>query len=217
MDTSVLKIGSKVIINKKVKNDENDYISQIENVEGNKIKILTPMYKSALIRLHEGTNIGLMVFSDLGIYKLDAEVGASTVDKLLHYTELKATSKVAKFERRDHFRLKIMKDILVRKKDENDEKEEPEYVKCITIDLSGGGIQFSSTEKFEENDIVEMSIDMDDDKMILKGEILSVVKQEGVGNYKYGTKFVDMCESVRERVIRYIFKVQREKLNIDTI
>ncbi|AFS79552.1 type IV pilus assembly protein PilZ [Gottschalkia acidurici 9a] len=214
MDTSILKIGSKVIINKKVKSDENDYISQIENVEGDKIKILTPMYKSTLIRLHEGTNIGLMVFSDLGVYKLDAEVGGTIVDKLLHYTELKATSKVAKFERRDHFRLKIMKDVLVRK---NDENEEMEYAKCLTIDLSGGGIQFSSTEKFEENDVVEMRIDMDDEEMVLKGKILSVVKQESVGNYKYGTKFVDIRESIREKVIRYIFKVQREKLNIDII
>lgn len=212
METGVLKVGSKVIVNKKIAKEPIDYISQIEDIQGERIKISTPMYKSALIRLHEGSDIALMVFSHDKIYKLNAIVEKNIKDRNLHFTDIIATSDIIKVERRNHYRLTIMKDILVRKKIG---KLQLEYVKGTTLDISGGGMQFSSSKGFTEVDTLEIKIELDGEELLLEGKVLSVTRQEELKSYKYGIRFEDVSKTTEDKLIRYIFKTQREKLILE--
>lgn len=209
MSTSVLKIGSRATVRKKVRRDDSEFSTQIESVDGDRIRILTPLYKSILIRLHPGTRIEMSVFDGLNLYQFDAEAIDTVIDDKINYTNIKVTSDITKLERRSYFRVEVMQDILVRKKDDENPKD---YSKGIAIDLSGGGIQFSSTGIISESSIIEIKIELDGEELNLDGEVLNRVHQEHLRSYKYMVKFIDLDKFTQEKIVRYVFKVQREKL-----
>lgn len=212
MNTNVLNIGDKALIQKKERKDENEYTSQIQDINGNELKISTPMYKSALIRLPEQTRVELLVFGEGKVYEFDAEVKKTTIEDKLYFTDIVVVTPVQKVERRCYFRVKTTEDILVKKIDENNQSNPNEYIKAITIDISGGGLQFSSTYDFEDNTMVEIKIDVDGKELLLDGKLLNKTVQQGLGSYKYTVEFLNLDNLSQEEIISYVFKVQREKL-----
>lgn len=209
MNTDVLKIGDKVIVRKKFKKDELEYTSQIQDIDGVKIRLLTPMYKSALIRIPEQTKVEVLVFGEGKVYELDAEVKELINDNNLHYTDIVVIGNIRKIERRYYFRVQTMKDILIREKNQENPEE---FANALTIDLSGGGLQFSSTNDFSENSVIEIKMGIDDKEVLLEGEILSKSRQVELRSYRYTVKFLNLDNLVQEMIIRYVFKIQRENL-----
>lgn len=209
MNTDVFKIGDKVIVKKKFRKDELEYTSQIQDIDGVKIRLLTPMYKSALIRLPEQTKIEVLVFGEGKVYELDAEVKELVNDNNLHYTDIVVIGDIRKIERRYYFRVQTMKDILIREKNQEDPEE---FVNALTIDISGGGLQFSSTIDFAKNSVIEIKMGIDDKEVLLEGEILSKSRQTELRSYRYTVKFLNLDNLVQEMIIRYVFKIQRENL-----
>ena len=209
MNTDVLNIGDKIIIKKKARKDESEYTSQIQEIDGKKIRMLTPMYKSVLIRLQEKTRIELLVYGTGKVYFLEAEVVETIVEDNLYYTDIIAVSEVEKMERRNYFRVRTMKDILIRVKDQENPQE---YEPALTIDLSGGGIMFSSTYEYLEDTEIEIKMTIDDSPVILSGKVLNKEKQQELRSYKYTVKFIDLDSSIKEKIITHVFKLQREAL-----
>lgn len=209
MNTNVLKIGDKAIVQKKIRKDDNEYTSQLQDIKGNILRISTPMYKSALIRLQEKTIIELLIYGDGKVYEFDAEVMGTISEGNIYYTDILVVTPVKKVERRYYFRIKTAEDIFIREKDREDQEE---YIKAITIDLSGGGLQFSSTYDFEVKTQVEIKMDIGGQEIILDGKILNKSVQEGLGSYKYTVKFLNLDNSIQEMIIGHVFKIQRDNL-----
>lgn len=210
MNTSVLTIGDKAIVKRRSEIDKSEYTTQIQDIDGKNIRISTPMYKSALIRLRQKTRIELLVLGTTKVFELDAEVVGIDSEGNLNYTDIVVTSNIKKIERRNYFRVKMVKDIYIREKDE---EELDEFVRAITIDLSGGGIQFSTSHDFPKDIIVELKMEIDGKEVLMDGELLNKSWQEEFGVYKYSVEFKDLSNLVQEMVIRYVFKIQREKLS----
>lgn len=210
MGSSILELGSKVIVLKDTVKDKNEYVSQIINVDEEYIRIMTPMFKSALIKLHDGFNINLTVFSGGKVYRFDAKVVRNVTEGFLHYVDILPTSEIKKIERRDHFRIEIIKDILVGKRVRRD--EDVEYIKATAVDLSGGGIQISTEEKFEIEDEIKIQIEIDGEHIALSGKVVNINIQEQLGMFKYGVKFNNVERMIQEKIVSYVFKTQREQL-----
>lgn len=208
MNTSVLKIGDKAIIQKKTRRDENEYTSQIQDIKGNTLRISTPMYRSALIRLQEKTRIEVLIYGDGKVYEFDAEVIENIIIDSLYFTDILVLTPVVKVERRYYFRIKTAQDVFIREKN----SEQEDYIKAITIDLSGGGLQFSSTHNFENDIEVEMKMEIDEQEILLDGKMLNQSVQEGLGSYKYTVKFLNLDNSIQEMIIGHVFKIQRDNL-----
>lgn len=210
MNTKVLTIGDKAIVRKKSKIDRNEYTTQIQDIDDKIIRISTPMYRSALIRLRPDTRIEVLVFGASKVFEFDAEVKETFSEGNLNYTDILLTSSIKKIERRNYFRIELVKDIHVREKDE---KELNEFIPAITIDLSGGGIQFSTSHKFTEGMVVEIKIEIDGKEILVNGELLNRSWQDGLGVYKYSVEFLDLSDLIQEMIVRYVFKLQRERLS----
>lgn len=208
MNTNDLKVGSKVILKKIVSQDKHEYTTQIQEIDGNILRVLTPMYKSILVRLHEGTEVELLAYSTGRVHSVFGKAGITSTDGGIYYTEI-IVSEVKKIERRNHFRVKAMEDILIRTK--NDEETE-EFSNGLTIDLSAGGLMFSSMHCFEENGIIEMKLGIDEEELLLEGKVLTRVEQIGLASYKHTVEFLNLDKETQELIVRYVFKVQREKL-----
>lgn len=210
MNTKVLTIGDKAIVRKRSKIDKNEYTTQIQDINGKDIRILTPMYRSALIRLRPDTRIEVLVFGASKVFEFDAQVKETASDGNLNYTDIVLTSSIKKIERRNYFRVKITKDICVREKNE---KNPNDFVSAITIDLSGGGVQFSTSHKFTEGINLEIKMEIDGKEILVNGELLNKSWQDGLGIYKYSVEFLDLSDLIQEMIIKYVFKIQREKLS----
>lgn len=199
---------------KKASQDKHEYTTQIQDIKDDTLLVLTPMYKSAMMRLQKGTELEMLVLDSGKIHSVFGKAGDTIIEGSLYYTEIKVID-VTKIERRSYFRVKIMTDMRVREKIKQDLTEElsdEEFFDAITIDLSGGGVQFSSMKSFKKNTIIEMKLGIDDRELLLEGEVLNRVEQLGLASYKHMVKFINLDTEVRELIVRYVFKIQREKL-----
>lgn len=209
VNTDVLKVGDKVIVKKKNRRGENEYTSQIQEKNGSEIRLSTPMYRSVLIRLREGTIIEMIVFGDGKVYELEAQVKKTINEGNIYYTDVVAITNPKKVERRYYYRVKLTEDILVREKN----GESPcEYSEAITIDLSGGGLQFACNHKFDKNCIIEVKLNLDGEEYLLDGQLVKTADPQGLSSYKYAISFLNIDEFVQEKIIKKVFKVQRENL-----
>ena len=80
------------------------------------------------------------------------------------------------------------------------------------LDLSAGGIKFSSNKNLNKNQIIIFQLRIDKDTVLLKGRILhksiSVSPKDTI--YTYGAEFLDISEVLREKIIKYLFIIMRK-------
>ena len=81
------------------------------------------------------------------------------------------------------------------------------------VNISGGGLRFFSAERFNPGDRLFLKTFLPTHAHIIKIKC-EVVRSAPTGNDKYETavKYVDMDETTRDKIIRYIFAKQRKLL-----
>ncbi|MFZ5998491.1 MAG: PilZ domain-containing protein [Nitrospirota bacterium] len=81
------------------------------------------------------------------------------------------------------------------------------------VNISGAGIGFGSREKYHQGDVLEMKLIlpvMPPVALYLYGEVVKIEKRPE--NYYTGTKFIAIDEEVRDQIVKFVFKRQREIL-----
>jgi hypothetical protein len=84
----------------------------------------------------------------------------------------------------------------------------------MEVNLSGGGIAFVTSEKFEKGDILELKILLPVFPITFistRGEVVRSTALSG-NNRKTGVKFIDIKEENQDTIVHYIFKKERESL-----
>ncbi len=81
------------------------------------------------------------------------------------------------------------------------------------VNISGGGLSFAVKDKFSQGDILEIKMMlpmMPPLALYVYGEVVKIETQ--VTNYMIGIKFVAMDEEIRDEIVKFVFKRQREIL-----
>lgn len=81
------------------------------------------------------------------------------------------------------------------------------------VNISGGGLSFSVAECYQEGDVLEMKILLPivpPIAMYIYGEVVKIDKH--LNGYTIGTKFVAMDEEIRDEIVKFVFRKQREIL-----
>lgn len=188
------------------------YQSKVERVNNDgTIEVLIPIAKSQILYIKNDTILKVVVARDSAIFEFKAKIISKTfgMEPLL---KLAMVSDVVKIQRRNYYRLKVLKPIKVRKALNLKEKLFEEYFNASLIDLSGGGIGFTSYKELNENDIVELNMELNSNIVNLFGRI--VRKEVNDRNYKdmylYGIHFEKITEIERNSIMRFIFEEQRK-------
>lgn len=206
---SVIKEGDKVVIETVTLMDETEFVTRAEKIEGDILRVLSPMCKGAVIRVPEDTRVGVMVFSGDKVYKGKGVAASNFKDGCFHYTDIKMETELERFERRNYYRLPLMKFIKIMRQDSE------EVVEGRTLDISGGGIKFSSSEEFYKGEKILIEFEMENECIELEGEVVTI--NEGViEDCKYGTRFELMGDKVVDKIVSYIFKIQRDRIRTDS-
>ncbi len=189
-----------------------EYLSKVEEIHENGIiDVLIPISKKQMIYIKKDAFLKVIISRDSAIFEFKAKLVNKVFGKepLL---QLDRVSEIIKIQRRNYYRLKIIKQIKVRKVVNIKEKLYEEYFSAALVDLSGGGIGINSTEKLDANDIVEINMELSSKIINMYGrvvriELLIKSKQE---MYNYGIHFEKITEIERNIIMRFIFDEQRK-------
>ncbi|MCL2844921.1 MAG: PilZ domain-containing protein [Chitinivibrionia bacterium] len=99
-----------------------------------------------------------------------------------------------------------------------DEKAKPGIGEILQdaalIDISGGGLAFNAPASLSPQDIVFLEFTLNQQKFAMKGKIIAISSHESKQNvyYKHRLIFFNPLESDIERIVKFIYEKQREKI-----
>lgn len=188
----------------------NDYKSQIVEIHDNElVDVLIPIHKKREVYLRQDTVIKIIVTKGEAVYEFRA-VLYETLFESIPLMRLKLLTEMNKIQRRDFYRLKVMIDIQVRLVENYDEKKYGEKSKGNMLDISSGGLSFCSRTEYQEKDILELTLDLNDNKLIVFGEIVRRTLNDNYRSpYSYGVKYVRMNVIERNVITKFIYEEQR--------
>lgn len=81
------------------------------------------------------------------------------------------------------------------------------------VNISGGGLSFSAKERFNPGDVLEIKMMLPmlpPVALYLYGEVVKVERQ--IDCYITAVKFIAMDEDIRDEIVKFVFRKQRELL-----
>lgn len=176
---------------------------------------------------------------EVGRFEFEALVTNRSVEDNTHLLMLEVLSPVKKSQRRNYFRVpffeslslirftkplpedvqgKLMSEYEKKIEKYKDRKdiivEDPpllfETLQIECRDISGGGIRCLARKEVQIFELLEGTLHVDDLFVTFKGEVIRISSSyDSVYPYELGIKFTEMDESIRTKLIGYVFKKQR--------
>ncbi|MDI6727722.1 MAG: PilZ domain-containing protein [Thermodesulfovibrionales bacterium] len=83
----------------------------------------------------------------------------------------------------------------------------------VQVNISGGGLGFNSKEKYNQGDVLEIKMllpMMPPVALYIYGEVVKIEQQ--INSYAIAVKFIAMDEDIRDEIVKFVFRRQREML-----
>lgn len=201
------------------------YVSQVYDIlDDEQLKIAMPMVEGRVIPLPLHARYDMCFFTSGGLYQAKGVITDRYKEDGLYILVVELTSELKKFQRRQYFRLEYTMDIIYKAIDEkelveavaniesSDEVEDDEFNKGIVLDISGGGLRFTSNQELERNSIIIIKIDMggESENIFLANIINSKKVQNRESVYEHRAEFRNMQNATREHLIKFIFDTERK-------
>ena len=92
------------------------------------------------------------------------------------------------------------------------EKHFEEYINATSIDISGGGLCFSSTKELDLNDLIEVSVELSGKPITVFCRVLrrDLKHDDEYNRFIYGVAYEKIAEIERNIITRFIFEEQRK-------
>lgn len=205
-----IKIGHKVEVNLMNEDlsefqEEEEKTSQVVDIKGEKIYISLPKKGAIPFRLRVMRPYYFtFITPKSGLLRVKCLVTNEIEDNILMYG-IKPMSQARRIQRRDYYRLSVLKEVNLTLFEENRSHE------AIITDISGGGIQVISKNEMDMDEEVSIEFLLEKDKKINAiGKIIRKSKNNVENNYEMGINFIRIDEKQRKEIVAYIFNKQRE-------
>lgn len=214
---------------------ENRCACDVQEITEDGLLILSaPTYRGMMVPLLPGELLHVLYYRQSGMFSFIARLVRRFQEQELDLIELDLKSPISKYQRRDFVRLSTVLPVTLRliaaperlvdrTVDEvlrliYDQRyvgiprpllEGEEVYKCYTLDLSGGGAQFSTNESFENGSLMECTFHTGSGDLTVDGQIVRVdVNRNESPQYRMGVHFVNIDERIRRKIIKFIFEEQ---------
>ncbi len=223
--------------------DETSYNSTILHVKNERdLTITVPLYSNTLLSMSVNDIYTIRFFSRNGIYTCKCVVTGKGHEGHIATVDVKLISGLERNQRREYYRLELKAKLNWAKLDENQEKlyvdlknavtdarrriikeqikmEDIPFCKGMMMDISGGGMRFNSTEILEQDDVVILIPDIPElaphIPYLMGKVVLTRPLETKTATYENKIKFINISSDEREKIITYIFAVEREKMRTD--
>jgi len=211
-----VKLGDKVEISKKKEVIMTDILSSIveQVIDNNHMVIQVPIESGKLVFLDSSTDYYACIYTDRGLFRGEVKVTRRFKEENIHYLELSWKTPLKKYQRRQYYRMKCI--LNFQYQNENAD----EWTEGTLLDISGGGIRFSTRKMMRINSKITCKLDLDIDGKIHHITTMgTVVQSEGIEpdliRYQNRIRFEELKAEDREVIIRFIFEEERRRRKRD--
>lgn len=205
------------------------YISQVlDESQSGEYLVSMPLSGGKLIPLSIGQEFYAVFYSKKGLLQCQVEVTGRYRQEELFLMEITQKTSLEKIQRREYFRLSCNQQVKYHVLSDTEQKELEEQAKCdidevtaewkrgVMLDLSGGGIWFVSSVQEERNSIIQVCFDITINEKSERIYAFAIIlrcerNQNNQTLYDHHLMFWNMQQSIREKIIRFIFDEQRRK------
>lgn len=208
MKAEDLKIGCKVDIRlEKTKEGDRVFASKVyDRLEGGGLEIGMPMDGGKLVLLELNARYKMLFFTDDGMFECVCQVTRRYKKGELYMVSVDVKTPLKKTQRRSFFRLVYA--MRVRFK-----YGENKWMLGETIDISGAGMRFITSENMEEVESLTVRFTLNNSKINneyeISGSVVEVEKRDG--KYIVRLRFNLQPGRVQDQITMFIFDAQRTK------
>lgn len=186
-----------------------------------RITIAAPISRGRIIPLPLGSLMNVYFIRQEGsnaeLYKFRARVKDRYEEDKLKLLLVEKLGGITRIQRRNYYRLDTLIEVRYRPVGHAGgvNPYPGAFKKSLAVNLSGGGICLLLNDRFETGDLLECEMTFDQVRNIeFYGRVVRFDESEGEGKYSYkaGIAYIEIDESSREEVVRYIFQEQRKLL-----
>lgn len=199
-------VGNTVEIPVVVDNQNIMLKSSVEGVgDDNKLIIGAPLYKLNYYNVRSGDILRLHIKTSSGVVEFKSKILKRVRVRNLSTLVLEAISDPLLIQRREFFRLNILKDVFVTSGDRS--------FNLITKEISAGGLSGIVTDigDIAIGEKLEIKIDTGSEILELMGDVLYCQPfNDSIRRYEYRIKFINVSQSSRTKLLNYVFGEQRK-------
>ena len=189
------------------------------------LEITMPMEKTKLILLPVDGEYDVVFYTDTGLYQCFVRIADRYKSNNVYILRVELTSNLRKYQRREYYRFSCALEMCSRNLEEDEQQaieERKPYIlqpglplkKSVIVDISGGGLRFMSTQKYEPGSLLYCSYHLVKNGVSKQyeviGKVLSVNPIESrPGTYEHRVQYYNMDTATREEIIRFIFEEER--------
>lgn len=182
------------------------YRTKIEEVGIRILSIGVPVSRGQFIPLREGTRLEVFFTQDATAYTFSSVIIKRIALPIPTFI-IEYPVKIDRIQRRQYVRIPIVmpfKFQIVEPEGLGQEK------RGYTIDMSGGGVMFKYKERIPEKTLLIIYLKIEDEDMELPATVVRYTKETERNHYKICVEFKDISERTRDKIIRYLFNIQRQ-------
>ncbi|ACB84999.1 flagellar brake protein [Natranaerobius thermophilus] len=211
----MLKIGLSI----KIRVDNKDYSSRIEDMDSDYLYISTPMEKGQLVHFSQGSKISVYIIVKGAVYNFEEKI-KEQIKSPVPLLKISKPDKLKKIQRRQFFRLEKKLPVKYKILDDDCESELSDTKDAYALDISGGGLKLATQEIIPVNSFLELNFELNIDEgknsnihdIRCVGKIVRTQKvdTDRVSIYHYGVKFISLPSEIQDTIVRFIFNEQRK-------
>ncbi len=180
------------------------YHSEVNEIQSeDTIEIKMPMEKTKLILLPIDSEYDMIFYGSSGLFQCLGRVIDRYKSNNAYLLLVEMTSNLRKYQRREFYRLPytLAGDLPLKE--------------SVIVDISGGGLRFVSTHRFEQGSLLYCSYHLMNGGEHKKYEVISKViscieLDNRPGTYEHRVQYYDIDPVEREEIIKYIFEEERK-------
>ena len=192
------------------------YSSRVEDLDGAKICIAWPTENGLRVSVRAGEEVFLSFTREDAAYGLRAKV-EKTVGQPVPVVVVEPVGSVTRTQRRDFVRVSASIPVeMIGVPDPSNTDETPVVllIKARTLDLSGGGFSVYYKDVVPSGTVFEtrFSLSGTAEEFHLHAKLVRCERREDAQRnriHRLGLMFLDMPESTRSRIVRFVFGVQK--------
>lgn len=196
------------------------------------MEILMPMEQTKLILLPVDGEYNMVLYTEEhGLFQCFVRIIDRYKSNNVYILVVELTSNLRKYQRREFYRFSCALEMCSRTLEEDEvqaiEQKNPYILqptlplkRSIIVDISGGGIRFLSTQRYEPGSLIYCSYYLargkDSKQYEVVGKVLDVKELESrPGTFEHRVQYYDLDVKTREEIIKFIFEEERKERKKD--
>jgi len=212
MIQSAITLGDKIELTKKIEMVEAEtfYSMVYDLIDDKHMLIQAPIESGKIIPLELSVIYYACVYTKRGLFRGEIEVTKRLKDNNLHYLELAFITPMKKYQRRQYYRMNCVLSFKYQ------DVEEESWDTGTLLDISGGGIRFSTTSPMKINYKIRCHLELRlrDHTILIETEGIILQSKPIEPDKIYFQNrilFEELSLEDREKIIKFIFEEERRR------